>query len=191
MISRILLIVGLTLVVVACQRSTGEVQRLADERIATALAGIPTATIQPSQTPQPTATPQPSATPPLMPTPISQEGIEDAIDILRERLEAVEFELVAQDNEFRQFITVLNDFEAEVSAFMASPPSEAIVIQAVNSQSSSGLCWLHRTTAGGNGNTFHVQWELLGRVDGLCYSPLSICAREVRIGGPLPESCGG
>ena len=71
-IMAVLVVMLLGLLAVGCQISAEEVQRLADERIATALAGIPTTTPQPtpSLVPSPTPmvfpstpTPQPTPTP--------------------------------------------------------------------------------------------------------------------------------
>ena len=69
-VSRVLFIgVGvLTLILVAgCQQSDEKISELADARVATALAGISTATRIPTATPQPTATPLPTATPITLP----------------------------------------------------------------------------------------------------------------------------
>ena len=79
-------IFGTLILMAACGPSDEKIQRLADERIATALAAIPTATLAltvtpqptptirrlpPSPTPQPTSTPQPTATPQPTPTPFA------------------------------------------------------------------------------------------------------------------------
>ena len=48
----------LLLLALACQQSDDDVDQLVDERIAAALAAVPTITPQPTATPQVTATPQ-------------------------------------------------------------------------------------------------------------------------------------
>lgn len=113
---------------------------------------------------------------------------EDALEL---RFENAEAELVAQDAEFRKFIAELVKFESEVRLFMATPPSGAIVTSASNSTNAFGQCWGLRTAIGDSGQTYHIQWSVLGELKGLCYIPNSLCVREVRIGLPLPRSCGG
>lgn len=65
--------VGLMVVVLVLMGGCGPSSEEVDASIAAALAGVPTATPQPSPTPQvipPTATPQPSPTPQTIPTPL-------------------------------------------------------------------------------------------------------------------------
>ena len=61
-------------VVMGCQRTDEEIHRLVDERIATAIAGIPTETLTPTATPQPTTTPRPTVTPQPTATPTTWTG---------------------------------------------------------------------------------------------------------------------
>lgn len=80
-------LIAILLLTIACGVSEEEAQRLADERIATAAAAVPTITpaptatpqptatpitLPPIPTPQPTATPAPTATPQPTPTPLPQ-----------------------------------------------------------------------------------------------------------------------
>ena len=174
----------LLLLALACQRSDADVGQLVDERIATAMAAVPTITPQPTATPQATAAPQ-ATTPP-------QAGlvgkIEATIESLKDRLATAEAELKAQDKEFRDLIGALVGPETEVISTV--PLSSGSVVTAViESTTPAGRCWQYRLAAAGTGNTLLVEWRVLENIDSLCFNPSSICATEVIIGAPLPESC--
>lgn len=165
------------LLALACQQSDGDVGELVDERIAAALAAVPTIT------PQPTATPQARA------QAVSVEDLEATIESLTGRLATAESKLLAQDEEFRDFVSGLDDPEGDV--ILTGPLSGSIVTTAIESTTPAGRCWQYRVVSDGTGNTFLVEWEVLGNSEGLCFNPSSTCAREARIGAPLPQSCRG
>ena len=178
-----LLVTLLLLLALACQRSDADMGKLADEGIATALAAVPTITPQPTATPQKSAAPEPTA--PLQA--VSVEKIEATIESLIGRLATAEAELKAQDKEFRDLISALDDSEA--GAISTGPISGSIVTTVIESTTPAGRCWQYRVVSDGTGNTLLVEWEVLENVDALCFNPSSTCAKEVVIGAPLPESC--
>lgn len=169
----------LLLLALACQQSDGDVGQLVDERIADALAAVPTIT------PQPTATPQAAATGQA----VSVEKIEATIESLIGRLATAESKLLAQDEEFQEFISALDAPEAD--AISTVPLSGSIVTAAIESTTPAGRCWQYRVVSDGTGNTFLVEWEVLGESEGLCFNPSTACAREATVGEPLPRSCAG
>lgn len=163
----------LLLLALACQGSDQDVGPSVDEQIAAALAAVPTIT------PQPTATPQT----------VSVEKLEATIESLMGRLAAAESKLLAQDEEFRDLVNSLDDPAEEVIS--TTPLSGSIVTAAIESTTSAGRCWQYRVVSDGTGNTFLVEWEVDGVVEGLCFNPVTTCAKEARVGAPLPRSCVG
>ena len=163
----------LLLLALACQKSDRDVSQLVDERVAEALARVPTIT------PQPTATPQA----------VSEDVVDTtdaAIESLLGRLEIAESELRAQNDAFQAFVGSVSEPQAETG-----PLGGSIVTTAVESTDPSGRCWQYRVVSDGTGNTFLVEWEVLGVSNALCHNPSSICAREVEIRTALPRSCAG
>ena len=184
-----LLVTLLLLLALACQRSGTELGQLVDERIAAALAAVPTITPQPTATLQKTAAPQATVLPQAaaLPQPGSIEKIEATIESLMGRLTIAESELKAQYKEFRDLINALDDSEAD--AISTVPLSGSVVTAVIESISPSGRCWQYRLAAAGTGNTLLVEWRVLENIDSLCFNPSSSCATEVAIGAPLPASC--
>ena len=166
----------------ACQQSDQDIGQLVDERIAAALAVVPTIT------PQPTATPQPLQVETLETA--SVEGFEDTIASLMRRLAKAESELLVQNEEFQGFVIGL-DAPSETVGIPTDPLAESTVTIAEESTTPAGRCWPFRVVSDGTGNTFLVEWEVLGISNALCHHPSSTCAKEVTIGAPLPRPCAG
>ena len=49
----------------------------------------------------------------------------------------------------------------------------------------------NQARCGTDGKTFLIQYVVRGIEHGVCFHPSSACAKEARIGRPLPQSCGG
>ena len=139
----------LLLLAMACQQSDVELDQPVEEQIAAALAAVPTIT------PQPTATPP---TGPVVNIGATIESLEATIDSLTGRLATAESELLAQDEEFQDLIALLD--EREIVGVLPDP--QEIVTTAIKSTDYLGHCWVHRSIAGGNGDTFLIEWDILG-----------------------------
>ena len=94
--------------------------------------------------------------------------------------------MLAQDEEFQDLIKILD--EREIVGVLPDP--QKIVTTAIQSTDYLGHCWVHRRIAGGNGDTFLIEWDILGDTKALCFDPSSTCVEQVEIGAPLPLSCG-
>ena len=169
----------LLILALACQQSVGDVDELVDERIAAALAAVPTITPQPSAKPHATATTQS----------VSLEKVAANVESLMERLATVESRLLAQDEEFREIISGLAGPEADV--IVSGPLGGSIVTSVIESTTPSGRCWQYRVASDGTGNTLLVEWVVLEKTEASCYNPSSNCGKEVEIGAPLPRTCVG
>ncbi len=174
----------LLLLGIACQQSNDDVDQLVDERIAAALAAVVTITPQPTATPQPGSANKIEAT--FQSLNATIQSLEFTIESLAGRLAAAESELLAQDNEFRDLVDALTEPEPDVIL----NNSARLVTTAIESTTYLGGCWIHRRAAGGNGDTFLIEWDILGNIESLCFNPSSICVEEVMIGATLPQSCG-
>ncbi|MDA1129687.1 MAG: hypothetical protein O2913_13485 [Chloroflexi bacterium] len=152
----------------ACQRSEEDVTQLVDQRVVDALAALPTITPQPAFDAEAT------------------ENLEATIEALTERLEAAESALVTQDKKFQDLVSAL-DYTAPEDV-LTGPLPGSVVITAERSVEVGG-CWIHRLAGDGTGNDFLVEWVVDGNTSGLCFNPISACAREVSIGASLPRSC--
>ncbi len=68
-------------------------------------------------------------------------------------------------------------------SFLPSSTSQDTPIVTAKSNSPA-LC-------GTDGTPFKIQYVVRGIEHGICVGPSSACAKEARIGRPLPQSCGG
>ena len=170
------------LLAMACGGSDEDVGQLVDERILEALASIPTVTPQPTATPQATSVvrteEKPTATP--------DTALATTIASLIERLASAESKLVAQDQEFREFVDSLN-----IPSTDDIPTGDLTgsVVTKITESTEPGGCFVYRIAIGGNGNTYLVEWTIDGNIESLCFNPLSTCVQEAEIGAPLPRSC--
>lgn len=165
------------LLAMACQGSDNDAGESVDQRVNAALAAVPTITPQPTATPQPTTTPQAD----------SVEKLEATIESLMGRLATAESALLTQEEKLLALIDVLGVPEPVVE--LTGPVGGSIVIAASDSRELSDRCYQHRASAGGTGNTFLVEWAILGKTDALCFNPIDACVKEAVIGEPLPRSC--